>query len=509
MRRRSGRATTLPGVVAGDLDSFDLPDLSSLGEGPLPPLVAEVVERAANKYGRWAEQVASTGFCSRPIRLRGRVEQADRESGEVRTVYSTEDEPNRELLVSCGTRRASQCRSCSSWYQGDSFHVVASGLRGGKGVPESVASHPRVFVTFTAPSFGAVHTHRARNRRVLPCRPRDRKKLCPHGVSLGCSVRHKTGDPRVGQPLCSECFDAEGQVIWNAMAPALWRRTSIQLPRELARLVGMSQRAFGVEVKVRFAKVAEYQRRGAIHFHAIVRLDAAPPADDPEAVAPPPEALTVELLEEALQAARASARVSCPELAVLGREDTVIGWGSELDVRVLRGAAGEMSAEAVAAYASKYAVKSSEGLGLPQQAIECRDEIGVLEVPEHVRSLVLAAWELGWRREFKDLKLAEHAHGLGFGGHFLTKSRRYSTTMAALRKARREFMRQWRQGKNGVVLDAWGRPEDEGQAEVRNLWFYAGWGFHTAGEAYLASSAAARAREERRIAREELLCQVA
>ena len=35
-----------------------------------------------------------------------------------------------------------------------------------------------------------------------------------------------------------------------------------------------------------------------------------------------------------------------------------------------------------------------------------------------------------------DLNLARHAHRLGFGGHFLTKSRRYSTTFGALRDAR-------------------------------------------------------------------------
>ena len=490
--------------MAGDLDSFGLPDLSALGEGPLPALVAEVVDRAGRDYRRWAEQVASTGYCSRPIRLRGRVEQVDRETGEIRTVYTTTGEPNDELLVSCGTRRASQCRSCSAWYQGDAFHLVAAGLRGGKGVPESVASHPRVFVTFTAPSFGAVHAHRERNGRVLPCRPRDRKKTCPHGVPLGCSVRHKAGDARIGQPLCEACFDYPGQVLWNALAPALWKRTCVQLPRELARLARMSQRAFNRIVKVRFAKVAEYQRRGAIHFHAIVRLDAAPPADDPEAVAAPPAGMTVELLEEGLRAVQASARISRSELEVLGLADTSVGWGQEMDVRTLRGEAGELSAEVVAAYISKYAVKLSEGLGLPQQPIGCRDDIDSLEVSEHVRRLVLAAWELGLRRPLQDLKLAEHAHGLGFGGHFLTKSRRYSSTMQALRAIRREFRRRHRQGNGTVVLDAWGRPEDEGLAEARGLWLYAGWGYRTAGEAYLASSAAARAREERRLAREAM-----
>jgi hypothetical protein len=271
----------------------------------------------------------------------------------------------------------------------------------------------------------------------------------------------------------------------------------------------MTQRALDRKVKVRFSKVAEYQRRGMIHLHAVVRLDAAPPPDDPEAVAPPPEGFTAQLLEESVRAARASAFVSCPELELLGRTDTSIRWGTEMDVRAMTGGPGEMSAAVVAAYVSKYSVKGAEGLGLPAEAIESDDDVERLEVSEHVRSLVRTAWELGWRHELEALKLREHAHGLGFGGHFLTKSRRYSTTMGALRKARREFVRRQRQGKDGVVLDAWGRPEDEDLAEVRSLWLYAGWGYHTAGEAYLASSAAARAREERQMARAELGSRVA
>jgi hypothetical protein len=40
--------------------------------------------------------------------------------------------------------------------------------------------------------------------------------------------------------------------------------------------------------------------------------------------------------------------------------------------------------------------------------------------------------------------------------------------------------------------------------EVKASWRYAGWGYLSHGEAWLASTAAARARERRRIGREEL-----
>ena len=56
-----------------------------------------------------------------------------------------------------------------------------------------------------------------------------------------------------------------------------------------------------------------------------------------------------------------------------------------------------------------------------------------------------------------------------------------------------------------MPLDAWGRAEDDDQAAVViATWAYVGAGYQSQGEAWLALSAAARARERRRIAREEL-----
>ncbi len=59
--------------------------------------------------------------------------------------------------VPCKDRRASVCPSCSRLYAKDAWHLVAAGIRGGKGVDACVANHPQLFVTLTAPSFGPVH----------------------------------------------------------------------------------------------------------------------------------------------------------------------------------------------------------------------------------------------------------------------------------------------------------------------------------------------------------------
>src|SRR5438128_4656083 len=140
----------------------------------------------------------------------GRCSAAGDPRGVPRSIYSTQGEPDDVLLVACGSRRAARCHSCASRYRRDAFHLVAAGLRGSKGIPDSVESHPKVFATFTAPSFGAVHVRRVRGRKALPCRPRDKARVCPHGVRVGCSVRHAERDPAIGTPLCSECLDYEG-----------------------------------------------------------------------------------------------------------------------------------------------------------------------------------------------------------------------------------------------------------------------------------------------------------
>ena len=146
---------------------------------------------------------------------------------------------------------------------------------------------------------------------------------------------------------------------------------------------------------------------------------------------------------------------------------------------------------------------STEALGVVLDHRLREAELAELDVPAHVAELVRACWELGARPGLARLRLRAWAHMLGFGGHFATKSRRYSTTLGALRRARVAHAIRRRQGE-AVALDAWGRPADDQAMIVVASWQYVGRGYLTTGEAWLAASAAARAREARRIAREEL-----
>jgi hypothetical protein len=251
--------------------------------------------------------------------------------------------------------------------------------------------------------------------------------------------------------------------------------------------------------------VAEFQRRGAIHFHAVIRLDAATDCRCPGCLAPPPAPFTAALLEEALHQAVPVVRVPCPPLDD-GGPGRYARWGEQLDVRNITrdDQEGELSAEQVAGYVAKYATKATESFGSGLDRRLTDDDLDHLDkLPAHVAGLVRACWELDGRPELERLRLRAWAHMLGFGGHWSTKSRRYSTTMGVLRRARVAFAKR-RRARAGIPLDVWDRPEDDQAAIVVASWTFVGAGYETEGERWLALSAAARAREQREVAREEL-----
>jgi hypothetical protein len=443
----------------------------------------------------------ATGYCRQPVRLRGQVDAVDLGTGECRTVYSTEPEPDRTLLKCCGNRREAVCPSCAETYRGDAYQLVVAGLCGGKGVPESVSEHPMVFVTLTAPSFGPVHSRRLAGGRPQRCRPRRKLDVCPHGVRLSCGEVHDEEDARLGEPLCPECFDYELAVLWNALAPELWRRTAIQIPRELARMAGLSHRELRRRVRVSYVKVAEYQRRGSLHLHCVIRLDRAQPRETADRVESPEAECSCELLGEAVRAAVGRVSVSSPAAAdvpaAAGRE---VRWGLELQVRRLETASTTVEAARCASYIAKYATKSTEVVGGLTERLGAGDLAG-LRVRDHVRRYIGCAWRLGGESHLRDLRLRRWAHTLGFRGHCFTKSRRYSTTFTALRQARHEYVLR-RLHPNGR-RDPWGRLVDEGASREQRRFRFTG-GYRTPGDAWLAECAAVRAREQRRVAREEL-----
>ncbi len=301
----------------------------------------------------------------------------------------------------------------------------------------------------------------------------------PHGRALACWHKHDQDDAKLGIALCPDCYAYDQAVIWNALAPVLWRRTTIYLRRALARLAGRTVAGLARQVR-------------------IIRLDGV--TEDGVVVPPPPWA-TVELLTQAIREATSAVSLPSPAGLKLGP----VGWGDQLDIRpITTGTLGEGSAGHVAGYLAKYATKATEGLAgvALDRPIRSARDLARRALPEHVRRLVEAAWRLGGRPELAGLRLRAWAHQLGYGGHCTTKSRRYSTTFTALRRARHEHAR--RRAFGGTPLDAWGRPEHEKAAVQVTGWTYAGRGYSTLADAWLARCMLDSAREQRRIAREEL-----
>ena len=398
------------------------------------------------------------------------------------------------LLTACGNRREAVCPACSQVYKRDARQLVRAGLAGGKGIPETVAAHPCVFATLTAPSFGPVHARRTRGTTVLPCRPRRdaHARRCPHGRDISCPRRHDDTDPKLGRPLCRDCYDYTAAVLFNAHAADLWRRFTTYLPRHFARLAGLTLTQLRDALAIRYVKVAEYQARGVVHFHAIIRLDA--PGDTCQ---PPAPFFTAALLCDAIGQAAATAAITT-DLAP-GRPAFTLRFGAQTDARPvyhgsgLPGTGRALSAQAVANYLAKYATKALDAPGIPGHPLRSALDITNLRCSRHYTQMITTAWQLGGGRLAPtSSRFCKWAHMLGYGGHFLTKSRRYSVTFGQLRAARTEHRKRQRHPHG--EHDPWGRPLDEHIVLVLHTWTYAGTGYTTTPDAELALASAARAR---------------
>jgi hypothetical protein len=185
------------------------------------------------------------------------------------------------VWVRCGSRVASSCASCAELYRGDWAAIARSG------VFEARAEDFRFYLlTLTAPSFGRVHR--------VPRSAAIKHKRC------ACGVTHHPSDVDLrGVPLDADGYDYMGQVAWNRDAGTLWDRTRRRL----------RDRWDSAE----FFVVREWQDRGVLHLHVLVRVAR-------------PEFSTREDLAAAARTA----------VAVSSVDGTIVGWGNQVDVKQLR-----------------------------------------------------------------------------------------------------------------------------------------------------------------------------
>ncbi|MFF0864978.1 replication initiator [Nonomuraea sp. NPDC003560] len=430
------------------------------------PVIRDLARRSNHDVTRWLHQVDRLRGCTDPIRLTGESATLNGTTGEVLNAYTTHDEPHGQLLVRCGNRRASRCPACAETYRQDTFHLIRAGLLGGdKGVPEIVRTHPRVLATLTAPSFGPVHRGPDKDGTANVCHARR--------TGPSCFTRHHLGDPTIGQPLDADSYDYTAHILWNAHAAALWHRFTVYLRQHLAAATGLTRKEFARVSRLSFAKVAEYQARGVVHFHAVIRLDGR----DGDTLTTPPTWATLDLLTTTIHSAAQAVRLPAPQTG------HPLTWGT-IDVRPIQTAGpGTLSEAAVAGYIAKYATKAAETSGTLDRRVTHRDltRLHTHGVTDHAARLIRTAWDLGNPETHPDLaplRLRQWAHMLGFRGHFSTKSRAYSTTLTALRRVRVEY----REAQELQRL-----PYDPTSTLVLAHWKYAGQGF-TPGESALAAT---------------------
>ncbi|GGK94892.1 hypothetical protein Ppa06_63230 [Planomonospora parontospora subsp. parontospora] len=99
---------------------------------------------------------------------------------------------------------------------------------------------------------------------------------------------------------------------------------------------------------------------------------------------------------------------------------------------------------------------------------------------ERIRRMIYTCSSLGDLPGYRSVPLRKWAHTLGYGGHFSTKSRRYSVTLGDLRRVRADH-------RAAEARQALGLPDPAEGAELVMIgqWSYAGGG-HRDGEASLA-----------------------
>ncbi|CPX69426.1 plasmid replication initiator protein [Mycobacteroides abscessus] len=503
-----GPAITLPGIPA-TLDP--------------QPVIAQMLRRASSLgFEAWWRRAQSVGFCAHPIQLVGT------------------DHYGRERVVwaRCNNRRASVCPSCSDLYARDTWQLVAAGTSGGRhNMPTDVAGRPQVFTTLTAPSFGPVH-------KVTGDTCRDHRRIgefrrCPHGQPLWCTANHDHNDQGVGQPLCRECYDYTAHVLFTWHLPELWRRFTITLRRTLAKQL----KSAGVEsksVRVSFVKVVEMQARAVPHIHALIRLDPAIPATNTVTTAPgdhedhgPAAAggggggehrcgtdscwespITAAELAALIQSAARSVRLDVPDPTATDPESepVTVRFGGQIDTQPLSAqdivgesgsdtcdaSASRLSPHRVAGYLAKYVTKSLADFGISARRLST-EAIADLDVSEHIRAILTTVADLSNRARRKGIAalagVGRWLHTFGYRGHITTKSRRYSTTMGALRSLRATWTREQAAEHRAPQYG----PEIDVTTDIEPLWWeFDRAGHVTPGDRTLVVSAALRHIDTRR-----------
>lgn len=278
--------------------------------------------------------------------------------------------------VRCGSKDERGCEACAQMFKGDVKRVIGSGCRASErdGVTaEALVGFRFYFWTLTAGSFGRTHWEDAR---------------------CFCGRHHPRGSGWAGVALDPRAYDYEGQVSWNNRVGRLWNRTTSRLALDLP--------------DAEHASVREWQARGALHVHALVRV---------------PDSVSDEDVRAALAAAG--------EATYYG-----YGWGAQQDVRLIGSDDGLAHGVRYLAKALTYTVKSLGAGHQPEpDALPAR--------VQHFAAMDKAARFFTCMHKHCGIGCPSTAHKRGgFGGHRFAKSKGWSL-VGLTRTALQEERRAW------------------------------------------------------------------
>ena len=472
----------LPGLPAG-VDSTDV--------------VVQMVRRAASPgFESWWRKAENVGFCANPIHLSG----TDTFGRQHQVVDPLQQPPRGRVPVVLG----SVCPR----------HLAADPRRPARRTPRHARHRRRA-----PPSVRHLDRTQLRGRAHQPVttdtvstlaavtiRAAADSRRCQHGKPLWCSTIHGDNDARVGQPLCEDCYDYTGHVLFAWHAPELWRRFTITLRRLLdSHLRAMGEAA--KSVRLNYVKVAELQRRAIPHFHAVIRLDAPPVPGEPPT--PPVTSITAADLAVLVQRAARAVTVTRHRSRQPRRRRRSRCCGSAPKPtpshwsRARGTGSGEVtpvrSGRSVAAYLAKYVTKSVAEFGVGIRRMSPL-AVAELDVSAHVRAILTTITDLAAHRAYEGMD--RWLHTLGYRGHITTKSRLFSTTMGALRAYRATWTRQQHTDQAATTKDAEHRRATPTIDAIE--WEFDRVGLCSLGERVLILSAAQRMIEHRHTVRDHL-----
>lgn len=257
----------------------------------------------------------------------------------------------------CWSNDAATCRACSELNSMYMKKVIAGGLQ---------STDSQFFLlTLTAPSFGKTHS--------VPHDESAELRVC------GCGMVHEFEDALTGVPLDLSRYGYRDAVEWNHYSSQLFAVSMKRLSRSLS----------GVE----WIAIREFQMRGSLHLHVVVRT---------------PKALDSTVVYEELK-------------KLSSTRSGKFGWGRRADVRAIQ----RDSHEATVRYLAKAVTYTVKALGKSEDGLsdEQRDFFSRLDAAS-VR-----------------LKYSNRAvRGFGYGGNTFSKSSDWSDdSKASLKEEARIF----------------------------------------------------------------------